>query len=54
MLKRSQRLLLLTSVFIVAASGLVYELIAGAISSYTGGCRTQFSLIIGLFLSAMV
>ena len=54
MFKRSQRLLLLTSVFIVAASGLVYELIAGAISSYLlGDAVTQFSLIIGLFLSAM-
>ena len=54
MLERSQRLLLLTSVFIVAASGLVYELIAGAISSYLlGDAVTQFSLIIGLFLSAM-
>lgn len=54
MFERSQRLLLLTSVFIVAASGLVYELIAGAISSYLlGDAVTQFSLIIGLFLSAM-
>ena len=53
-MERNQRLLLLVSVFIVAASGLVYELIAGAISSYLlGDAVTQFSLIIGLFLSAM-
>ena len=33
---------------------MVYELIAGAISSYLlGDAVTQFSLIIGLFLSAM-
>ncbi len=45
---------LLASVFIVAASGLVYELIAGAISSYLlGDAVTQFSLVIGVFLSAM-
>lgn len=48
------RRILLLSVFIVAASGLVYELIAGAISSYLqGDAVTQFSIIIGLFLSAM-
>ena len=50
----NQRILLLVSVFVVAASGLVYELIAGAISSYLlGDAVTQFSLVIGLFLSAM-
>ncbi len=50
----NQRTLLLASVFVVAASGLVYELIAGAISSYLlGDAVTQFSLVIGIFLSAM-
>ncbi len=53
-IRDAQRRLLLVSVFIVAASGLVYELIAGAISSYLlGDAVTQFSVIIGLFLSAM-
>ena len=53
-LRSSQRILLLSSVFIVAASGLVYELIAGAISSYLlGDAVTQFSLVIGVFLSSM-
>ena len=45
---------LLCSVFIVAACGLVYELVAGAVSSYLlGDAITQFSLVIGVFLSAM-
>jgi spermidine synthase len=46
--------LLLGSVFVVAACGLVYELIAGSLSTYLlGNSITQFSLVIGLFLSAM-
>lgn len=50
----SGRILLLSSVFIVAACGLVYELIAGAVSSYLlGDAVTQFSLVIGVFLCAM-
>ncbi len=49
-----RRLLLLFSVFVVAACGLGYELSAGAISSYlVGDPVTQFSLVIGAFLSAM-
>ncbi|GAK54641.1 spermidine synthase [Candidatus Moduliflexus flocculans] len=48
------RAILLGSVFLVAASGLVYELVAGAVSSYLlGDAVTQFSLVIGVFLSAM-
>ncbi len=48
------RVLLLGSVFIIAACGLVYELIAGAVSSYLlGDAVTQFSLVIGVFLCAM-
>lgn len=42
------------SVFIIAACGLVYELVAGAVSSYIlGDAVTQFSLVIGVFLCAM-
>ncbi len=48
------RLILLCSVFVVAACGLVYELVAGAVSSYIlGDAVTQFSLVIGVFLCAM-
>ncbi|MBN2430406.1 MAG: polyamine aminopropyltransferase [Acidobacteria bacterium] len=48
------RLILLASVFVVAACGLVYELVAGAVSSYLmGDAVTQFSLVIGVFLCAM-
>lgn len=47
-------LVLLVSVFLVASCSLVYELLAGAVSSYLlGSSITQFSLVIGLFLSAM-
>lgn len=48
------RSLLLASVFLIAACGLVYELVAGAVSSYIlGDAVTQFSLVIGVFLCAM-
>lgn len=51
---RVRRLLLLASVFVVAAAGLVYELIAGTLSTYLlGSSVTVFSVVIGLFLSAM-
>lgn len=51
---RRARIVLLASVFIVASCGLVYELVAGAVSSYLrGDAVTQFSLVIGVFLSAM-
>ncbi|MCB9487485.1 MAG: polyamine aminopropyltransferase [Deltaproteobacteria bacterium] len=47
-------MILLATVFVVAACGLVYELVAGAISSYLrGDAVTQFSLVIGVFLSSM-
>lgn len=40
--------------FVVAICGLVYELLAGALGSYLlGDSVTQFSLVIGLYLSAM-
>jgi spermidine synthase len=41
-------------VFIIAACGLVYELVAGALASYVlGDSVTQFSTVIGAYLSAM-
>ncbi len=47
-------LILLCSVFVIAACGLGYELVAGTLSAYLlGNSATQFSLVIGLFLSAM-
>ena len=47
-------LLLLASVFVIAACGLVYELAAGALASYLlGDSILQFSTIIGTYLFAM-
>jgi spermidine synthase len=47
-------LLLLASVFVIAACGLVYELAAGALSSYLlGDSVLQFSTVIGVYLFAM-
>jgi spermidine synthase len=45
---------LLASVFVIAACGLVYELIAAAASTYLlGDSITQFSVVIGVYLAAM-
>ena len=45
---------LLTSVLLIAACGLVYELVAGALASYLlGDSVTQFSTVIGAYLFAM-
>lgn len=45
---------LFLNVAVVAACGLVYELLAGTLASYVlGDSVTQFSLIIGLYLSAL-
>ncbi len=45
---------LLASVFVVAACGLVYELVAGALASYLlGDSVLQFSTVIGSYLFAM-
>ena len=53
-LKDGQALWLLAATFAVAVAGLVYELIAGAVSSYLlGDSVTQFSTIIGVYLFAM-
>ena len=51
---RGATALLLASVFVVAICGLIYELLAGTLSSYLlGSSVTQFSMVIGLFLTAM-
>lgn len=45
---------LLASVFIIATSGLVYELVSGTLASYVlGDSVAQFSFVIGLYLFAM-
>ncbi|HEY8535286.1 MAG TPA: polyamine aminopropyltransferase [Vicinamibacterales bacterium] len=45
---------LLVSVLLIAAAGLVYELVAGALASYLlGDSVTQFSTVIGTYLFAM-
>ncbi|HYC35388.1 MAG TPA: polyamine aminopropyltransferase [Usitatibacter sp.] len=45
---------LLASVFVIAACGLVYELIAAAASTYLlGDSITQFSVVIGVYLASM-
>jgi spermidine synthase len=50
----SKGVVLLGSVFAVAAAGLVYELVAGTLSTYLlGGSVLVFSLVIGWFLFAM-
>ena len=46
--------LLFLNVFIIATCGLIYELLAGTLSSYVlGDSITQFSIIIGIYLFAM-
>jgi spermidine synthase len=46
--------LLYLNVIVIATCGLVYELLAGTVASYVlGDSVRQFSLIIGLYLSAM-
>jgi spermidine synthase len=45
---------LLTTVLLIAACGLIYELVAGALASYLlGDSVTQFSTVIGTYLFAM-
>ncbi len=49
-----RRVVLLGAVFLIANAGLVYELLAGAVSAYlVGSAVLQFSLVVGLFLAAM-
>lgn len=51
---RGIKFLLLLSVFIIATSGLIYELIASTLASYLlGDSVTQFSTVIGVYLFAM-
>jgi spermidine synthase len=51
---RAPLFLLYLNVLIVATCGLIYELLAGTLASYVlGDSVTQFSLVIGLYLSAM-
>ena len=46
--------LLFLTVLVIAACGLVYELVAGALASYLlGDSITQFSVVIGAYLSAL-
>ncbi|HEX8551776.1 MAG TPA: polyamine aminopropyltransferase [Abditibacteriaceae bacterium] len=45
---------LLVSIFVIAACGLIYELLIATVSSYLlGSSVTQFSISIGVFLGAM-
>lgn len=49
-----QQTALLAATFVIAVCGLIYELLAGTLSSYLmGNSIYQFSLVIGLFMSAM-
>ncbi|MDA7425949.1 polyamine aminopropyltransferase [Thalassococcus lentus] len=51
---RMREIWLLAATFIIAVAGLIYELIAATVSSYLlGDSVRQFSLVIGVFLSAM-
>jgi len=51
---RPAEIALLASVFVIAACGLVYELVAGALASYLlGDSVLQFSTVIGAYLFAM-
>src|SRR5687767_241261 len=46
--------LLFATVLCIATAGIVYELVAGALASYVlGDSVTQFSLVIGVYLSAL-
>lgn len=52
--KQTQQVALLFATFVIAICGLVYELLAGTLSSYLlGDSVYQFSLVIGLFMSSM-
>ena len=51
---RGAEIWLLAAAFLIAAAGLIYELIAAAAASYLiGDSIAQFSLVIGVFLSSM-
>jgi spermidine synthase len=51
---RAEPLVLLSATFIISICGLIYELLAGTLSSYLlGDSVYQFSIVIGLFVSSM-
>lgn len=51
---RAPLFLLYLNVLVVATCGLIYELLAGTLASYVlGDSVTQFSLVIGVYLSAL-
>lgn len=52
--RRGRPLVLLTIVLVIATAGLVYELCMAAVASYVlGDSVRQFSIVIGLYLSAL-
>ncbi|MCH2208308.1 MAG: polyamine aminopropyltransferase [Lentisphaerales bacterium] len=52
--KNRYGVILVTATLLMAVSGLIYELLAGTLSSYLlGDSVTQFSLVIGCFLTSM-
>jgi spermidine synthase len=52
--RRKRTALLLAMVLIIATAGLVYELVMAAVASYVlGDSVTQFSIVIGVYLSAL-
>lgn len=54
MINRAPLFLLYLNVLVIATCGLIYELIAGTLASYLlGDSVTQFSLVIGVYLSAL-
>lgn len=54
MMNRAPNYLLYLNVLIIATCGLIYELLAGTLASYLlGDSVTQFSLVIGVYLSAL-
>ena len=53
-MNRAPLFLLYLNVLIIATCGLIYELLAGTLASYVlGDSVTQFSLVIGIYLSAL-
>lgn len=54
MIHRTPNYLLYLNVLVIATCGLIYELLAGTLASYLlGDSVTQFSLVIGVYLSAL-
>ncbi|OYP38169.1 polyamine aminopropyltransferase [Rhodopirellula sp. MGV] len=54
MINRAPNYLLYLNVLVIATCGLIYELLAGTLASYLlGDSVTQFSFVIGVYLSAL-